>query len=135
VAGIIVSGLVVFWDWKIGWRGCRWIMPSNFVCCGLLVMYITAKVMRLSARDYISYFLLGGLFGIVPVLFILFDIVKVDYPSLVSVAASIIFLAAINNFPGRQYKRKNCAKGCIYDAYIRENQFKTKGCTGVFFLI
>jgi len=27
---IIVSGLVVFWDWKIGWRVGRWIMPSQF---------------------------------------------------------------------------------------------------------
>jgi len=72
----------------------------------LLVMYITAKVMRLSARDYISYFLLGGLFGIVPVLFILFDIVKVDYPSLVSVAASIIFLAAIIIFQGDSIKEE-----------------------------
>lgn len=104
---IIVSGLVVFWDWKIGWRGWSLDYTVPILCvAALLVMYITAKVMRLSARDYISYFLLGGLFGIVPVLFILFDIVKVDYPSLVSVAASIIFLAAIIIFQGDSIKEE-----------------------------
>jgi len=70
----------------------------------MLVMYITAKVMRLSAGNYISYFLLGGLFGIVPILFILFDLVNVDLPSIISVAASIIFLSAIIIFQGHNIK-------------------------------
>jgi len=90
----ILSGLVVFWDWKIGWRGWSLDYAVPILCvAALLVMYITAKVMRL-ARDYISYFLLGGLFGIVPV------------PSLVSVAASIIFLAAIIIFQGDSIKEE-----------------------------
>ncbi|GAE89874.1 DUF6320 domain-containing protein [Acetivibrio straminisolvens] len=104
---IIVSGLVIFWDWKIGWMGWSLDYAVPFLCiAAMLVMYITAKVMKLSARDYISYFLLGGLFGIIPILFILFDLVKVNYPSYISVAASIIFLSAIIIFHGDSIKEE-----------------------------
>jgi len=83
VAGNNCFGTCSILGLEIGWRGWSLDYAVPILCvAALLVMYITAKVMRLSARDYISYFLLGGLFGIVPVLFILFDIVKVDYPSL-----------------------------------------------------
>ncbi|NLP13612.1 MAG: hypothetical protein GX383_03840 [Clostridium sp.] len=102
---IIVSGLTVFWDWKIGWMGWSLDYAIPILCIvAMLVMYITAKVMRLSAGNYISYFLLGGLFGIVPILFILFDLVNVDLPSIISVAASIIFLSAIIIFQGHNIK-------------------------------
>jgi len=102
---IIVSVLTVFWDWRIGWRGWSLDYAIPILCiAAMLVMYITAKVMKLSAREYISYFLLGGLFGIVPILFILFDLVNMSIPSVISVAASIVFLSAIIIFHGDSIK-------------------------------
>jgi hypothetical protein len=102
---IIVSGLTVFWDLRIGWRGWSLDYAIPILCiAAMLVMYITAKVMKLSAREYISYFLLGGLFGIVPILFILFDLVNMSIPSVISVAASIVFLSAIIIFHGDSIK-------------------------------
>lgn len=104
---IIVSGLVIFWDLKIGWKGWSLDYVVPFLCiAAMIVMYITAKVLRLSARDYISYFLLGGLFGIVPILFILLDLVKVTYPSMISVGGSIVFLSAIIIFQGNNIKEE-----------------------------
>lgn len=104
---IIVSVLAIFWDWKIGWRGWSLDYAIPFLCItAMLVMYITAKVMKLSARNYISYFLLGGLFGIIPVLFILIDLVNVNYPSIISVAVSIVFLSAIIIFQGDNIKEE-----------------------------
>lgn len=101
----IVSVLSVLWDWKIGWKGWSLDYLIPIVCVSaMFVMYVTAKVMRLSIRDYIMYFLLDGLFGVIPILFILFNWVNVLYPSIISVAASIIFLSAILIFQGENIK-------------------------------
>jgi hypothetical protein len=102
---LIVSALAILWDWRIGWRGWSLDYAIPVLCvAAMLVMYVTAKVMKLSARNYIAYFLLGGLFGVIPVLFILFNLVKVIYPSIISVAVSIIFLSAILIFQGDNIK-------------------------------
>ncbi len=104
---IIVSSLSIFWDWKIGWKGWSFDFAIPILCiAAMIVMYVTAKVMRLSVVNYIAYFLLGGLFGIIPVLFILLDLVTVDIPSIISVAVSIIFLSAILIFKGDNIKQE-----------------------------
>nr|WP_242965349.1 DUF6320 domain-containing protein [Dehalobacterium formicoaceticum] len=101
----LVSILSVLWDWRIGWKGWSldYVIPAVCVAA-IFTLYVTAKVMKLSARDYIVYFLLGGLFGIVPLLFILFGWLNVLYPSIISVAANIIFLSAIIIFQGENIK-------------------------------
>lgn len=102
---IIVSILAVFWDYKIGWMGWSldYVIPIACVSA-MIIMYITAKIMHLSSRDYITYILLDGVFGIVPVLFIIFDLVKVVYPSIISAGFSIISLAAIFIFQGKEIR-------------------------------
>jgi len=102
---LIVSLLSVFWDWKTGWRGwsLEYIIP--IVCvAAMIVMYVVAKAMKLSVRDYIAYLLLDGLFGIVPVLFVVFNWIRVLYPSILCVSVSIIFLSAILIFQGENIK-------------------------------
>ena len=102
---IVVSVLSVIWDWRIGWRGWSidYVIPITCVVA-MIVMYVTAKVLKLSARDYISYFLLDGLFGIIPIIFILLDLINAYYPSVICVAGSIIFLSAILIFQGENIK-------------------------------
>lgn len=103
----VVSLLSIFWDWQTGWRGWSvdYLIPSVYVIAEL-VMYITAKIMKLSIRDYLTYALLDGLFGILPVLFILFGWVKTLYPSILCAAFSVIFLAAIFIFQGSHIKKE-----------------------------
>ena len=101
----VVSLLSVFWDWRTGWGGWSLDYVIPVICvAAMLVMYVTAKVMKLSVRDYITYFLLDSLLGIIPILFIIFRWVRVVYPSLISVAVSIIFLSAIIIFQGENIK-------------------------------
>jgi hypothetical protein len=97
----VVSVLAVIWDWRTGWLdwSLEYLIPILNVSA-VIVMYVTAKAMKLGARDYIAYFLLGGLFGIIPVLFIAFGLIKVIFPSIISVAGSVIFIAAIVIFHG-----------------------------------
>ena len=100
---IIMSLLSIFWDWKTGWRAWSLDYAIPILCiAAIIVMYVTAKVMKLGIGYYIAYFLLGGLFGIIPGLFILLNLVTVDYPSIISVAISIIFLSAILIFQGEK---------------------------------
>jgi hypothetical protein len=67
-------------------------------------MYITAKILKLSVNDYITYALIDAIFGIIPLSFIIFGWVNVIYPSVISVASSIITLAAIFIFQGDNIK-------------------------------
>lgn len=102
---IIVSFMAVIWDWNTGWKGwsLSYVIPI-LVVAATIVMYVSAKIMKLSVSDYIAYLFLDGLLGIVPVIFILFHLVEVTYPSILSVAASVIFLAAILIFQGENIK-------------------------------
>lgn len=102
---ILVSSLSVLWDWKIGWKGWSLDYVIPIVCVtAIFAMYVAAKAMRLSAKDYMIYFLLGGLFGIIPILFILFNWLNVLFPSIISVSVSIIFLSAIIIFQGENIR-------------------------------
>ena len=102
---VIISILAVFWDYKTGWRGWSldYIVPIACVSA-MIIMYITAKIMHLSDKDYITYALLNGVFGIAPVLFIRFDLLGVVYPSIISIGFSIISLSAIFIFQGAEIK-------------------------------
>ena len=97
----VVSLLSVFWDWQTGWKGWSLDYLIPIVCVSAeLVMYITAKIMKLSIREYITYAMLDCLFGIIPIISLLLDGVKTPYPSILCVAVSIIFLSAIFIFQG-----------------------------------
>ncbi len=104
---IIVSVLSIFWDYKIGWRGWSldYIIPIASVSA-MIIMYVTAKIMRLSIRDYITYAFIDGLFGIIPIIFLLFDMVNVSYPSIISIGFSIISMSAIFIFQGKEIKKE-----------------------------
>lgn len=101
----IISILAIFWDYKTGWRGWSldYVIPISCVSA-MIIMYVTAKIMHLSIKDYITYVLLDGFFGIIPALFIIFDLVKVVYPSIISIGFSIISLSAIFIFQGTEIK-------------------------------
>lgn len=103
----IISALSLFWDWNTGWRGWSldYVIPIACVSA-MIIMYVTAKILKLSIRDYITYSLIDGIFGIIPILFILFDCVNVIYPSIISISVSIISLAGIFIFQGNEIRNE-----------------------------
>lgn len=101
----ILSALSLFWDWRTGWIGWSLDYVIPIACtAAMLVMYVTAKIMKLSIRDYILYSLLDGIFGVIPVLFILYKWVDIILPSIICAGLSIIFLSAIFIFQGENIK-------------------------------
>lgn len=102
---VIICILAVFWDYKTGWRGWSidYVIPIACVSA-MVIMYVTAKIMKLSVRDYITYALIDGIFGIIPIIFIFFDLLNVIYPSIISIGFSLISLSAIFIFQGKEIK-------------------------------
>jgi hypothetical protein len=103
----VVSGLSLLWDLVTGWRGWSldYFIPIVYVAA-IIVMYITAKIMKLGIRIFVIYAFIACLFGIIPVLFIALGWVNTLYPSIICVAVSVIFLAAIIIFQGDNIKKE-----------------------------
>lgn len=102
---VIISILSVLWDRSIGWRGWSidYVIPS--VCVGaMIVMAISAKIIKVGVRDLIVYLFIDGIFGFVPIVFILFGGLNVTFPSIICVASSAISLTALILFQGDNIK-------------------------------
>ena len=103
----IVSVLAIFWDYRIGWIGWSldYVIPIATISA-MIIMYVTAKILKLSVSDYITYALIDGVFGIIPVLFLLLDLVDVRFPSIISIGFSIISLSGIFIFQGKEIREE-----------------------------
>lgn len=98
---VLLSVFSVFWDWLAGAQWSGWsvdyVIPS--LCAfALLSMMVIAKILHLQVEDYLIYLMIGILFGILPLAFLLTGIVNVRYPSILCVAASVVFLTALLSF-------------------------------------
>lgn len=101
----IISILSVIWDSSMGWIGWSidYVIPT--ICVGaMIVMAIAAKILKIGIRDLTVYFFMDGIFGFVPIIFILFDWLDVLYPSVICVAASAISLSTLILFQGDNMK-------------------------------
>ena len=101
----LIAILSVLWDYSMGWRGWSidYVLPS--VCVGaMIVMAIAAKLLKLGVRDLIIYLFVDGIFGFVPIIFLLFGGLHVWFPSVICVATSAISLSAIILYEGENMK-------------------------------
>jgi hypothetical protein len=98
----IISLLSVLWDIFTGWRGWSvdYVIPIAFVSV-MAATTILARILNLPAETYIIYSVLLIVYGIIPAVFILSGLGAVTWPSLICVAASLLSLAALLIFEGR----------------------------------
>ncbi|MDI9469410.1 MAG: DUF6320 domain-containing protein [Bacillota bacterium] len=97
--------LAVIWDFAIGWRGWSLDYAIPFLCIAAMgTLYITALSLRLDARDYLIYLLLIAALSLLPLVFLLLDLVSNPLPSLLSVALAVLLFAAIILFQGAAMK-------------------------------
>lgn len=101
----VIGVLSVLWDRSMGWRGWSidYVLPSVCVVA-MIVMAISAKILKIGVRDLIIYFLVDAIFGFIPIIFLLFGGLHVLYPSVICVAASAISLSALIIFEGENIK-------------------------------
>jgi len=102
---MIITIALIVWDYMTHWKGwsIEYAIPLMYVFA-MISMAVISKVMKLNIEDYILYMIIDGLFGIIPVIFLLIGILDVIYPSLICVTTSIISLSAILVFEGESMR-------------------------------
>lgn len=103
----LVSVLSFGWDCLTGWHGWSldYVIP---IACGtaMLSLFILAKVMKLPPEEYILYFMVDILFGVVPLVFYLAGLIHVAVPSVVCISLSFFSLSALLVFEGKAMLRE-----------------------------
>lgn len=104
---VIASVAVVVWDYLTTWKGWSidYVIPLIYVFA-MISMYVISRIMKLKLNDYILYIIIDGIFGIVPIIFILTGVLKVLIPSLICVVTSIISLSTILIFEGESMREE-----------------------------
>lgn len=98
-----LSLFALLWDFLTKWRGWSvdYAIPSICVFA-MAAMTIIARAMRLQIEEYMIYLILASLFGIIPLILMIFGVVNVAIPSIICVAASGLSLAALLAFHGEK---------------------------------
>ncbi|MDD4780403.1 MAG: DUF6320 domain-containing protein [Tissierellia bacterium] len=104
---VIVSIAVVVWDYVTKWKGWSidYVIPLVYVFA-MISMFVISKIMKLKLNDYILYLIIDGIFGIIPIIFILTGVLNVLIPSLICVVSSIISLSTILIFEGESMREE-----------------------------
>lgn len=98
----IVSLLIDYFTGNYGWS-IDYVVPISCVSA-MVTMAVISKVMNLDFRDSILYWIMGVFFGILPVIFLITNKTTVIYPSLICISLSLILLAALIIFEGRNVR-------------------------------
>ena len=98
---VAISILSLLWDYFTGWRGWSVAFVIPIICVvGSIDLVIIVKVMKMYITDYLFYFLLTILLGIIPLAFWLTGLVTVYYPSVICAFLNICALIAMFVFEG-----------------------------------
>lgn len=99
---VILSILAVIWDLLTQWRGWStdYAIPIIFGTA-ILSMSIIAQIQKLHVEDYLIYLLIDIVFGIIPIILLAVGLVNIPLPTIICVAISLIYLAALFVFEGK----------------------------------
>jgi len=98
---VLISMLCRMWDYAMGNLG--WSIDYVIPILGmviLVVLFFISRFLHHGEGDDLIYQLLGGLLGIVPLVFYALHMLHTPVPSLLCAAFSIIFLTAVLVFQG-----------------------------------
>lgn len=101
----LVTVFAITWDYGTGWRSWSidYVLPC--LCMAVMIcMFILSKTFNMRTEDYLIYWGLNALYGIVPVIFLLTGSLRVIYPSAACFALSCIMGAFILIFQGKNLR-------------------------------
>lgn len=98
----IACALSILWDYFTGWYGWSvdFVVPIAFASV-MAAITVLNYVFKMQTGDYIIYSFVLVFYGIIPAVFIGLGLVVIIIPSLICVAASLLSLAALLIFEGR----------------------------------
>ena len=93
----------LIWDGVTGWRGWAvdYVLPSVFFL-NLCFVAVMASVQKLKSHEYMIYFLMAGMSGLIPFILWLTGIVQIAFPSILCSGGSFLFLAALAIFKSKE---------------------------------
>lgn len=103
---LFISALSLLWDWLTGWHGWSidFVVPIAFASA-MLIMAIISHVRGIPVEDYVVCFATDAVFGIIPLFFYLTGRLDQPIPSLICISVSVISLAAILIFRGKEVRQ------------------------------
>lgn len=96
------------WDVLTGWRGwsVNYIFPGVSLTV-MIFMFLLSRIYYRVPEDYVIYFVVAAGYGLIlPLVFIVSGLVTVVFPSVISICTSVILLAALALFKGREFKEE-----------------------------
>lgn len=103
----LISALTVVMDSVTGWRG--WSLDYVLPClcvAAMASMLVLSLAMHLPSNEYLVNLILAAVYGILPIIFLLTDLVNIVYPSVICVALSVILVASLWIFEGKSMRRE-----------------------------
>lgn len=105
---LLVTVICIAWDEIFGWLG--WSVNYVLPLMCLLVqisMLIISKIQSHSAREYMIYYVMASVYGIViPLVLMFVKVITVLPPAVVCVGLSFLFLMALVLFRGKEFKEE-----------------------------
>lgn len=99
---LLISVIGVLWDIFTGWRG--WSVDFLLPLAALAVlcsMPVIAKVSHLETEEYLFYLIQASAFGWIPLILLVTGVVTLPYPSVICTGVSILVLAGLFLFKGK----------------------------------
>jgi hypothetical protein len=98
----IITAMSFLWDKFTGWH--KWSIDFVLPCCcfaSTVAICVISLIKKLPKGEYMTYLIINGIYGLVPLIFIVRGVLNVIYPSAICTALSIILVSAIFLFEGR----------------------------------
>lgn len=104
---IIVTAGAILWDVFTGWIGWSvdFVIPLA-VMVTLLSMLIISLICKMETAEYLFYLVQAGVCGLVPLILLLAGAVRLPYPSIICSGISLLFLAGLVIFKGKEFVRE-----------------------------
>lgn len=108
---VLISLLAVIWDVSTGFRGWSVDYVLPFLCIGALIcLSAWAKIKKLRTEDYLIYLIIDSIFGILPVLLLVLDLIRVPLPSVLCIIVSVISLSSLWLLEGNALRAEICRR-------------------------
>lgn len=99
---IILSAVCILWDRFTGRQGWSLDFALPAICLIILISFqIIVRIQKIPVQEYMIYYILAGLFGLVPFLLLALGLVHIAYPSVICSGLSFLFLAGLLIFKGK----------------------------------
>lgn len=99
---VVLSGACILWDRFTGWQGWSVDYAYPAICLVILISFqIIVWIQKLTVQEYMIYYIMVGIFGMIPLLLLALGIVKVSYLSVLCGGISFLFLVGLLIFKGK----------------------------------